>query len=257
MADPKFLRVENDGPVTRIILNRPKHNVLDIPMMLELNAELEKIAADEELKCVVITGEGRSFCAGVEVGDHKPDNVDAMVATFNRIFELINIIDIPIIAAVNGACLGGGMELAIACDIVIGSEKAIFGQPEVKIGFFAPYAALRLPELVGVAKAIEILTTGRNYTALEARRLGFVSQIHPSEGFTEAVEKTVKQICHASPLILRLNKKAIKDHFLSSFFSTNVKSVDKLFLEVLMKTEDTLEGIASFEEKRRPVWKNK
>ncbi|RLB99837.1 MAG: enoyl-CoA hydratase/isomerase family protein, partial [Deltaproteobacteria bacterium] len=85
MADPEFIKIENDGQVARIVLDRPKHNVLDIPMMNELNAELEKIAADDELKCVVITGEGRSFCAGVEVADHAPCNVDAMVATFNRI----------------------------------------------------------------------------------------------------------------------------------------------------------------------------
>lgn len=142
MADPKFLKIENDGTVAKIILDRPKHNVLDIPMMDELNIELEKIAADEDLKCVVITGEGRSFCAGVEVADHAPDNVHAMVATFNRIFELINLIDIPIIAAVNGACLGGGMEVAIACDIVIASEKAILGQPEIKLGF-SPIRSLK------------------------------------------------------------------------------------------------------------------
>ena len=109
MAEPKFLKIVKDEQVARITLDRPKHNVLDIPMMIELNLELEKIAADKDLKCLVITGEGKSFCAGVEVGDHKPDNVDMMVATFNRIFEMINMIDIPVIADVNGACLGGGM----------------------------------------------------------------------------------------------------------------------------------------------------
>ncbi|MBU8909644.1 MAG: enoyl-CoA hydratase/isomerase family protein, partial [Desulfobacterales bacterium] len=201
MAESEFIKIENDGQVARIILDRPKHNVLDIPMMNELNAELEKIAADDELKCVVITGEGRSFCAGVEVGDHKPDNVDAMVSTFNRIFELTNMIDIPIIAAVNGACLGGGMEVAIACDIVIASEKAIFGQPEIKLGFFPPYAALRLPELVGPAKAIEIVTTGQNYSAQESKDLGFVSKVASVDDFQAVVDGQVKQICHSSPLI--------------------------------------------------------
>jgi cyclohexa-1,5-dienecarbonyl-CoA hydratase len=256
MAEPKFLKIENNGQVAKIILDRPKHNVLDIPMMDELNEQLVKIAADDELKCVVITGEGRSFCAGVEVADHAPCNVDAMVSTFNRIFELINMIDIPIIAAVNGACLGGGMELAIACDIVIASEKAILGQPEIKLGFFPPYAALRLPELVGPAKAIEILTTGQNYSAQEAKDLGFVSKVALVDDFQAVVDGQVKQICHASPLIIRLNKRAVKRHIGTSF-SQGVDLVSNYFLNTMMKTQDTLEGIASFEEKRRPVWKNK
>ena len=248
----EFIKIENDGQVVKIILDRPKHNVLDIPMMNELNAELEKIAADEELKCVVLTGEGRSFCAGVEVGDHKRE----MVATFNRIFELINMIDIPVIAAVNGACLGGGMEVAIACDIVIASEKAIFGQPEIKLGFFPPYAAIRLPELVGPAKAIEILTTGQNYSAQASKDLGFVSQVASVDDFEELVQKQVKQITMASPLIIRLNKRAVKRHIGTSF-AQGVDLVSDYFLNTLMKTEDTLEGIASFEEKRRAVWKNR
>lgn len=252
----EFLKIEKDEQVARIILDRPKHNVLDIPMMNELNAELEKIAADKDLKCLVITGEGKSFCAGVEVADHKPENVDLMVSTFNRIFELINMIDIPVIAAVNGACLGGGMELAIACDIVIASEKAILGQPEIKLGFFPPYAAIRLPELVGVAKSIEILTTGQNYSAQDAKDLGFVSKVASVDEFQEVVDKTVKQIVMASPLIIRLNKRAVKRHIGTSFCQ-GVDLISNYFLKTLMRTEDTLEGIASFEEKRRPVWKNK
>ena len=256
MADAQFLNIERDEQVVRITLNRPKHNVLNIPMMNELNAELAAIAADESLKCVVITGAGRSFCAGVEVADHAPCNVNEMVAVFNKIFELINIIDIPVIAAVNGACLGGGMEVAIACDIVIASKKAIFGQPEIKLGFFPPYAALRLPELVGPAKAIEIVTTGKNYTAKEARKMGFVSQVADDDEFSDVVEKNVKEICHSSPLIIRMNKRAVKRHMGTNFFQ-GVDLISNYFLKTLMKTEDTLEGIASFEEKRRPVWKNK
>ena len=256
MAASDFLIIERDEQVARITLNRPKHNVLNIPMMNDLNAELASIAADDGLKCLVITGEGRSFCAGVEVADHKPEQVDEMVAVFNRIFELINDIDIPVIAAVNGACLGGGMEVAIACDIIIASKKAIFGQPEIKLGFFPPYAALRLPELVGPAKAIEIVTTGRNYTAKEARKMGFVSQVEDPEELDDAVARYIKEICMASPLILRLNKRAVKRHLGTSFFQ-GVDLVSNYFLKTMMKTEDTLEGIASFEEKRRPAWKNK
>lgn len=256
MAESEFLIVEKDDQVARITLNRPKHNVLNIPMMNDLNAQLAAIAADDTLKCLVITGHGKSFCAGVEVADHAPCNVEEMVTVFNRIFELINTIDIPVIAAVNGACLGGGMEVAIACDIVIASKRAIFGQPEIKLGFFPPYAALRLPELVGPAKAIEIVTTGKNYTAKEARKLGFVSQVAEEEEFAEVVEKNIKEICMSSPLIIRLNKRAVKRHIGTSFFQ-GLDLVSNYFLKTLMKTEDTLEGIASFEERRKPVWKNK
>ncbi|WP_022666983.1 enoyl-CoA hydratase/isomerase family protein [Desulfospira joergensenii] len=256
MAEFEFLQVQKEAQAIHIILDRPKHNVLNIPMMKELNTALEAVAADDSLKCLVITGRGKSFCAGVEVGDHKPDKVEEMVAVFNRIFELINMIDIPVIAAVNGACLGGGMEVAIACDMVIASKKAVFGQPEVRLGFFPPYAALRLPELVGPAKAIEIVTTGRSYTAKESRKMGFVSQVASKDDFQEVVEKNIKEICCSSPLILRLNKRAVKRHMGTSFFQ-GVDLVSNYFLNTLMKTEDTLEGIASFEEKRRPVWKNR
>jgi cyclohexa-1,5-dienecarbonyl-CoA hydratase len=256
MAASEFLIITKDDQVARITLNRPKHNVLNIPMMKDLNAELEAIAADDTLKCLVITGEGPSFCAGVEVGDHKPEQVDEMVAVFNRIFEIINMIDIPVIAAVKGACLGGGMELAIACDIVIADKKAKFGQPEIKLGFFPPYAALRLPELVGPAKAIEIVTTGRTYKAKEAGKLGFVSKVADEDEFVDAVESYVKDICMASPLIIRLNKRAVKRHIGTSFFQ-GLDLVSNYFLKTLMQTEDTLEGIACFEEKRKPQWKNK
>ena len=256
MTEHQCIKVEKRDCVARVILDRPKHNVLDIAMMRELNAELEAVAGDDELKCLVIQGEGRSFCAGVEVSDHRPDNVEEMVAVFNRIFELIALIDIPTIAAVNGACLGGGMEVAIACDMVIASEKAIFGQPEVKLGFFPPYAAIRLPELVGPARAIEILTTGRTYSAHESQIMGFVSRTAPAEEFEAAVEACIKEITYSSPLILKLNKQAVRRH-LGVGFAQGLDLVSNYFLNTLMKTEDTLEGIQSFEEKRKPLWKNR
>ncbi|MCK5313324.1 MAG: enoyl-CoA hydratase/isomerase family protein [Desulfobacteraceae bacterium] len=256
MAEAKFIKVNKEKQVARITLDRPKHNVLNIEMMKELNLELEQIAAEDDLKCVVITGEGRSFCAGVEVSDHTPEKVDEMVLVFNRIFELINLIDIPVIAAVNGACLGGGLEVAIAADIVIASEKAILGQPEVKLGFFPPYAAIRLPELVGTAKAIEICTTGKSYSAADAETMGFVTKAVAVDQFEETVESYVKEISHASPLILKLNKRAVKRHIGTNFHQAVQLSSD-YFLNTMMKTEDTLEGIKSFEEKRRPDWKNK
>jgi cyclohexa-1,5-dienecarbonyl-CoA hydratase len=256
MPDLKYLHVDNTGGVARITLARPKHNVLNIDMMNEINGQLEMLLTDQALKCVVFCADGPSWCAGVEVADHRPDMVTGMIATFNRIFELIQQFEVPLIAAVQGACLGGGMELAIACDMVIASEKAVFGQPEIKLGFFPPYAVIRLPQLIGPAKAIEVCTTGKRYSAAEAVNMGFVTKAVAPDQFAEAIEKSIAEIQSNSPLIIRLNKRAVQQH-LGLDFNKALAGVSDLFLNTLMKTEDTLEGICSFEEKRRPVWQNK
>ena len=256
MSHLRFINHEIVDGVASLTFNRPKHNVLDIEMMNELNGQLETLANDGSLKCVVMAADGPSWCAGVEVADHRPEMVDEMIATFNRIFELVHRMPVPTIAAVHGACLGGGMEVAIACDIIVASPKAVFGQPEIKLGFFPPYAAIRLPQLVGPARAVEICTTGRRYKAEAAQRMGLVAHLSGEDNFQETVDGIVGEIKVCSPLIIRLNKRAVNAH-LGLDFKQALSSVSDMFLNTLMKTEDTLEGIKSFEEKRRPVWKNR
>jgi len=147
------------------------------------------------------------------------------------------------------------MEVAIACDIIVASKKAVFAQPEIKLGFFPPYAAIRLPQLVGPAKAVEICTTGKRYSAKEAKKMGLIAYKADEDNFQETLDKLVAEIQYNSPLIIRLNKRAVKQH-LGMDFPKAIQGVSDLFLNVLMKSEDTLEGIKSFEEKRKPVWKN-
>ena len=255
MTDSKFIKIDSSAGVARITLARPKHNVLNIEMMRELIAALENLKADPDLKCVVISGEGPSWCAGVEVADHRPEQVDTMIATFNRMLELIEGQEVPTIAAVHGACLGGGMEAAIACDMVVAGKSAAFGQPEIKLGFFPPYAAIRLPHLVGPGRAIEICTTGKRYLAQDAKDMGFVNYCVEDGQLSQTVDGLIREITYSSPLIIRLNKRAVKQH-IGLDFPAALQGVSDLFLNTLMKTADTLEGIASFEEKRKPVWKN-
>ena len=131
-----------------------------------------------------------------------------------------------------------------------------FGQPEIKLGFLPPYAAIRLPELVGPARAVEICTTGRRYNADAAQRMGLVGHLSGEANFKETVGSIVEDIKACSPLIIRLNKKAVNAH-LGLDFKKALSGVSDLFLNTLMKTEDTLEGIQSFEEKRPPAWKNR
>jgi len=251
-----YIKMEKEDGIARIAFNRPKHNMLSIAMMKELNGELEALIEDRELKCLVIAGEGPSWCAGVDIGDHQPELVDEMIATFNRLFELIDKLEAPTIAAVHGACLGGGMEVAIACDMIIATKNAIFGQPEIKLAFFPPYAAIRLPKLVGQAKAMEICITGKRYSAEDACRMGFVSQVVDKDKFTEELEKLVGEIKTSSPLIIRLNKRVIKQN-LDKDFAGALEGAGDLFLNTLMKTEDAREGIRSYFEKRKPEWKNR
>src|SRR4030042_5148316 len=200
----KNINLEKSSGVARITLARPKHNVFDITMMEELNLEFEILLADDSLKCVTIFGEGPSWCAGLEVADHKPESVHQMIETFNRIFLLMNLIEVPLIAAVHGFCLGGGMEVAIACDTIAATKSAAFGQPEIKIGFFPPYAAIRLPQLVGPAKAVEICTTGKRYTAEAFRSMGLVTSIADDDKLQPEGDKLVGETTACSPLIIRL-----------------------------------------------------
>jgi len=256
MSEYRHLKIAKADGVARITLDRPKHNVFNIKMMNELIAELKSLVGDAQLKCAVLNGAGPSFCAGVEVSDHKPEMAPEMIETFNRVFELIDRLEVPVIASVHGACLGGGMEVAIACDIIVAARSALFGQPEIKLAFLPPYAAVRLPHLVGPAKAIEICTTGKRYSAEEARQMGMVCYAVEDDQLAETTDKLVMEIQYNSPLIIRLNKRAVKKH-LGMSTPKAIESVSDLFLNSLMKTEDVLEGIKSFEEKRKPVWKNK
>jgi cyclohexa-1,5-dienecarbonyl-CoA hydratase len=255
MAD-KTIIIEKANGIATITFARPKHNVFNIDMMNLFCDTLEDLSNDSEIKCLVIKGQGPSWCAGVDVGDHKPEMADQMIATFNRSLLLLGALDMPTVAAVHGACLGGGMEYAIACDLIIAGERAKFGQPEVRLGFLPPYAAIRLPQLVGPAKAIEICCSGKVYSADTAKSMGFVSQTVPDDQFNAAVDDWIEDIRASSPLILRLNKQAVTQH-LGMKTPDALQSVGNLFLNTLMQTEDTLEGIASFYEKRKPIWKNK
>jgi cyclohexa-1,5-dienecarbonyl-CoA hydratase len=251
-----YHQLTQENGIARITFNRPKHNVLHMAMMQELTAILAELNADAELKCVVIAAQGASWCAGVEVLDHKPELAPDMIRIFDALLKQIHAMAVPTIAAVNGACLGGGMEVAIACDMVVAARSAVFGQPEIKLGFLPPYAAVRLPRLVGPSRAIEICTTGKRYNAEAMQQMGVVCDVFDDNALEKGVAQLTKEIQHASPLIIRLNKKAVNQH-VGMTIDDAMESVNDMFLNQLMHTEDTLEGIKSFEEKRRPEWKNR
>jgi enoyl-CoA hydratase/carnithine racemase len=158
--------------------------------------------------------------------------------------------------AVNGAALGGGFELVMMADILLATGNATFGQPEIRLGFFAPVGVVRLPELVGTARAVEITCSGRTYSAAEMKEMGIVTQVVNEEELEETLEGILKDLRRSSPLVMRLNVRTLKK-LRGRPYQEALTESERVFLEELMKTEEPVEGINAFYEKRRPEWKNR
>jgi cyclohexa-1,5-dienecarbonyl-CoA hydratase len=245
-----------EGGVAKITLDHPPVNIMDIPTMREINAALETLQGDKETKVLVFAAQGKAFCAGVDVKDHTADKVEEMVEVFHRIFRQMWSLEMPTIAAVNGAALGGGCELVTFCDMIIASEKATFGQPEIQVGVYPPVAVVTFPRLMPHMKALELLLTGSVIDAREAERLGMVNKVVPVEGFEEEVSRFLGKLTALSAVVLRLTKRATLQGLTLGFEEALALS-EELYLERLMKTEDAAEGLQAFMEKRKPVWRGK
>ena len=183
MKTYEFFEVQVGDGVATVTMNRPPLNVLHNPMMAEFNALLESVLASADLAAIVLRGSGKAFSAGVDVADHSAGRVAEMIRLFHGIFRRLVATDALTIAVVQGAALGGGFELACFCDIVLASERAKFGQPEVQVGVFPPVAAVMFPPQIGIKKAIELTALGTTIDAAEAHRIGLVNQVYPAEEF--------------------------------------------------------------------------
>ena len=254
----EHIRFEVSDGVARLTLNKPPLNVLDIAMMREINTVLEGLDDDPSIKVLVFeAAEGsKAFSAGVDVSEHTADTVGEMIEVFHRIFRLLDGLEVPTVAVVGGAALGGGCELALFCDMVIASEKASFGQPEIQVGVFPPLAAVALPGIIGPKKTMELLLTGDRIRAAEAERLGLVNKVVPPDELGAAADELAGRLSKLSAAALRLTKRAVQIGSVGRF-DEGLMAVEELYLGPLMDTEDAHEGLAAFMEKRAPVWKDK
>lgn len=253
--DFKHIQISNEGGIGTIVLNRAPLNVLNIEMMEEINSALDEFIKDPVLKALVIRAEGKAFSAGVDVGEHIGDLCDKMIEVFHGIFRRMNKVEAPIIALVKGAALGGGCELAIYCDMVLASEKAKFGQPEIMVGVFPPIAALEFPNLIPMKKALELILTGDTIRANEAKEIGLVNQVYPLDNFDEETDKFIAKLKGLSAPVIRLSKKAT--YVGAKGGVTALNEIEDIYLKELMRTEDANEGLKAFLEKRKPEWKDK
>jgi len=258
MSDYKFLKTWDADGAAWISINRPPLNVLDIPTMEELNDALREVKARElEVRALVITAEGdKAFSAGVDVADHTPDKVGRMVEVFHQIFHNLDSLPIPTLAAVKGAALGGGCELAIFCDMIVAADNLKIGQPEIKVGVFPPIAAVVLPYVVPEKRAFEMVVGGEVIRAQEAHALGLVNKVVPLASFDEEFGKFLRVFTTLSGPVLRSTKKAMRAAR-GQAFPNALSRVERIYLDELMVTEDAQEGLAAFLEKRAPVWKDR
>ena len=247
----------HDGAVAQVILDDGKGNVIDQEMMNELITFFGECKLKNSLKLISFEGVGKHFSFGASVEEHQKDFVAAMLQSFHKMFFMLRDLNIPTVAKISGQCLGGGLELAIMCNVMFADKSAKLGQPEVVLGVFPPPASIILPEKIGLARAEEMLLTGRSITADEAKTFGIVTEVFDDkatldEGVANWIEK---HILPKSAVSLRFANKAVRakfNHILSNF----LPQLEMMYVHELMNTHDANEGINSFIEKRKPEWKN-
>lgn len=249
------IKLDISESVARLQLNRPPLNIINLAMIREMADALNIVAERPQLKVLVLEASGKAFCAGVDVLDHAPDRVEPMIREFGQLFRRLRTLPMPTIAVVQGAALGGGTELAIACDQVLAAASARFGQPEIKLGVFPPFAAALLPRLIGYQQAARLLFSGEAIFATEAARLGLVTYIAANDEVPAALERILKQLAGLSAAALRYTKLALLQGA-DLGIAQSLPAIEDRYLHDLMATADANEGIQAFLEKRLPIWRN-
>lgn len=250
------VRSERRGRVTTVTLDRPPLNILDLTTLRDLTEAVDGVRRADGCAVLVLRAEGKAFCAGVDVADHAPDRIGPSLAAFHAVFRSLEAWGGATIARVQGPALGGGAELACACDWVLASDRATFGFPEIRLGVFPPVAAALLPGLVGERRATDLVLSGRVIPAAEAERIGLASRVVPEADLDGAVSDLAAGLSAMSLSSLRLARRALRPAGRPCSFGQALDRAERIYLEDLMRTADAREGIAAFLQKRDPVWRD-
>ena len=255
MSEYTTILVEVHGRVGLIRLNRPKAlNALNSTLMSELVRALRAFDADPEIGAIVITGNERAFAAGADIKEMaEATPVDMLSRDYIELFDRVREIKKPIIAAVSGYALGGGFELAMTCDMIVASETAKFGQPEINLGIIPGAGGTqRLTRTVGKYLAMEMVLNNRTLSAEEAARFGLVNRVVPPERYLDEALELSQQIAERAPVAVRIAKEAVNKALETSL--TEGLAYERRVFYLLFSTEDQKEGMQAFIEKRKPNW---
>ena len=256
----KYTLYEKRDGIATITINRPKVNVLNEEAVLEILSRLDEAEREEEVRVVVITGAGeKAFCAGLDLTTVKDITVVKAVEVTKRGHKLtlaIEELGKPVIAAINGYALGGGLELAMACDIRVASENAKLGQTEVNVGLIPGWGGTqRLPRLVGKGIAKELVFTGRMIDAKTAARIGLINVVVPPEKLKSTVQELARTIMSKPPIAIKLTKGLINNSIETDQRTGLIHEAEAF--GILTSTEDFREGVSAFLEKRKPEYKGR
>ena len=254
------IRYEKQDNIGIITINRPEAlNALNTAVFNELEPLVGEIERDATLAALIITGEGRSFVAGADIGEQCPMDLEAGRKWARRgssVFRRIEKLEIPTIAAVNGFALGGGCELALTCDIILASEKAKFGQPEVGLGITPGFSGTqRLPRRVGIGKAKELIFSGKMIKADEAKTIGLVNEVYAPEELMDAALEMARSFTKNAPIAVKYAKACI-DRGMQMDLDDGIALENEMFA-MCYATADQKEGMTAFLEKRPAVFRNK
>jgi cyclohexa-1,5-dienecarbonyl-CoA hydratase len=250
------VEIEVAPPVARLKLVNPPLNVIDLSLTRSLTTILAGLESRADISVILFEGDSRAFSAGVDIKAHLPDQIHDMLTSFHAVIRAIVATRKITIAAVQGACLGGGAELAAVCDMVYTARDATWGFPEIKLGCYPPVAAVALPALVGQKRAAELILTGRQISGDEAVAIGLANRSARAEELDALVQQTLAELRQLSPAALAHAKKAVYA-WDAIHFDKGLARAEKIYLEELISTEDAREGIMAFLEKRPPQWTGK
>jgi cyclohexa-1,5-dienecarbonyl-CoA hydratase len=249
------VRVSLDDGLGRLVVDHPPLNILTREVLANLLAGIRKLEGEPSLRAVLLSAEGEHFSVGADVGEHLPPKHEDLIPEFMDTVAAIATFPLPVVAAVQGRCLGGGFEVAMAADVLVAGESASFGQPEIMLGVLPPVACALLPYLCPPGAAAELVLTGEPLSATEAERAGLVRRVVPDGELAEAALELARSITRHSAATLRIGKRMLRGD--QSPLRAALSRAGDMYVKELMATEDALEGLHSFQEKRRPEWSHR